>query len=162
MTTRELNQDFQAPFFPAVKYLSQNVDPETSELVCLRASALNGCPICTTTHRRNSRQIGFSEEKILAVEHWPEHKDEFSDKELAVLELTDAVTKLPEHEHSVSDELWSRVVEHYGEDGTRNILVGINAINVFNRFGIAVQMDHTAVDGANDFDKDLSNWPAQA
>ncbi|QYH20252.1 carboxymuconolactone decarboxylase family protein [Corynebacterium aquatimens] len=152
MTTRELNNDFQAPFFPAVKYLSQNVDPETSELVCLRASALNGCKICTATHRRNSRQIGFSEEKILAVESWPEHKDQFTDKELAVLELTDAVTKLPERENSVSDELWNRVVEHYGEDGTRNILVGINTINVFNRFGIAAQLDPTTVEGATDFD----------
>lgn len=162
MTSRELAQDFQAPFFPAVKYLSKNVDPETSELVCVRASALNGCEVCTTTHRGKAREAGFSEEKILAIESWPAHKDQFNDKELAVLELTDALTTLPEREGSVSDELWARVEEHYGPEGARNIVVGINTINVFNRFGIAAQMDPNSVKGATEFDLDFSNWPPEA
>lgn len=106
--------------------MSQHVDAETSELVCVRASALNGCEVCTTTHRGKAREAGFSEEKILAIESWPAYKDHFNDKELAVLELTDALTKLPEREDSVSDELWARVEEHYGAETARNIVVGID------------------------------------
>ena len=162
MSTRDFAQDFQAQFFPAVKYLSQTVDAETSELVSVRASALNGCEVCATTHRKKAREAGFDNEKILAIESWPAYQDQFSEKELAVLELTDALTKLPEREHSVSDELWARVEEHFGADGARNIVVSINAINVFNRFGIAAQMDPTKVKDATEFDLDFSNWPPEA
>ena len=152
MTARDLSPEYQAPFYPAVQHLEKALVPQIAEYAFLRASALNGCRVCTTTHRRDSRAVGFSEEKITAIENWTEHKDQFDDKETALLEFTDAVTTLDGGSAAVSDELWARMEEHYGAEGTRNILVAIITINVFNRFGIAAQMDPTKVEDASEFD----------
>ena len=147
-----MSPEYQAPFYPAVQHVEKALEPETAEHVFLRASALNGCRVCTTTHRRNSRAAGFSEEKITAIENWTDHKDQFDDKETALLEFTDAVTKLEGREEAVSDKLWARMEEHYGAEGTRNVLVAIITINVYNRFGIAAQMDPASVKDASEFD----------
>lgn len=152
MTARDLSPEYQAPFYPAVQYLEKALDPQIAEYAFLRASALNGCRVCTTTHRRNSRGVGFSEDKITAIENWTEHKDQFDEKETALLEFTDAVTTLEGRENAVSDQLWARMEEHYGAEGTRNLLVAIITINVYNRFGIAAQMDPTKVKDASEFD----------
>lgn len=152
MTTRDLSPEYQAPFYPAVQYLESALEPEIAEYAFLRASALNGCRVCTATHRRNSRGLGFPEAKITAIEHWTEHRAEFEDKEIALLEFTDAVTTLEGREAAVPDELWARMEDHYGKEGTRNLLVAIITINVFNRFGIAAQMDPAKVEGASEFD----------
>lgn len=49
------------------------------------------------------------EPEITAIEHWTEHRAEFEDKEIALLEFTDAVTTLEGREAAVPDELWARM-----------------------------------------------------
>ncbi|WJY67337.1 carboxymuconolactone decarboxylase family protein [Corynebacterium auris] len=140
---------------PMVKYSSQNTPEQYRHLVSLRASVLNDCRACITTHRRDARDDGWSHERILRTEDWTNHTDAFDDSETAALRLTDAVTHI-DGEASVPDELWDRTVELFGEDGAHNLLVSILAINTFNRLSITTRTDPHSIKGTTDFDLDYS------
>lgn len=136
---------------PMVKYSSHNTDEKYRHLISLRASVLNDCRACITTHRRDARQDGWSEQRILRAEDWTNHASRFDDRETAALRLTDAVTHI-DGEESVPDELWERTVELFGVDGAHDLLVSILAINTFNRLSITTRTDPHSIKGTTDFD----------
>ncbi|MET3945055.1 carboxymuconolactone decarboxylase family protein [Corynebacterium mucifaciens] len=103
--------------------------------------------------RKQMRGDGMDQQRILAAEDWTNHDAEFTDDERAVLALTDAVTHIDGYA-SVPDDLWNAAVEHFGEDGTHNLLVSICAINTFNRVSIATRTDPEQVKGPTEFDLD--------
>src|SRR6266571_6962497 len=76
------------------------------DLVNIRASILNGCAFCLDMHVKEAKMHGERELRIYHIPIWRE-STLFSDKERAVLEWTEAVTKLSEH--GVSDEVYDRV-----------------------------------------------------
>ena len=136
---------------PMVKHSSQNTPTRYRHLVALRASVINDCRACITTHRRDARQDGFSEEEILRAEDWTNHKDSFNKEEAIVLEFTDAITHIDGYE-SVPDELWNEAVELFDVEDTHNLLISILAINAYNRISIATRTDPSRIKGASDFD----------
>ena len=138
---------------PMVKHSKHTVPAELGHFIALRASVLNDCKACIATHRRDARADGMDQQRILAAEDWTNHESEFTDNERAVLALTDAVTHIDGYA-SVPDELWNAAVEHFGEDGTHNVLVSICAINTFNRVSIATRTDPEQVKGTTEFDLD--------
>ncbi|OFP34726.1 carboxymuconolactone decarboxylase family protein [Corynebacterium sp. HMSC071B10] len=140
-----------APMLGLETYVRARVDKRYSHLVQLRASALNQCVYCLAMHRRDAKKDGWSEEKISSTERWTDYKEQFSDEECAVLELTDAVTQI-HGEESVPDELWDRVERLHGEKGARNLLMAIVAINAWNRIGITTRLDPRSLSGVDDFD----------
>ena len=71
---------------------------------------------------------------MFAVSAWRE-SNLFDERERAVLELTDAVTRLGEH--GVPEEVLSAVVTHLGERGAADVVLAIATINVWNRVAIA-------------------------
>lgn len=154
----QMRGDALRSLLPAVKYSSRHTPSDYRHLVSLRASVLNDCRACVTTHRRDARHDGWSEKRILRAEDWTNYADSYGAEEAVVLELTDAVTHIDGYE-SVPDELWNRAVALHGTEGTHDLLVSILAINSFNRLSIATRTDPQSVKGATEFDL---NYTARA
>src|SRR5437868_12377854 len=69
------------------------LDPKLVELVCMRASQINGCSVCVDGHWRIARKAGETDERMFAVAAWRE-SPHFTEAERAALALTEAVTRL--------------------------------------------------------------------
>lgn len=116
------------------KYVKANVDHGLLELLKLRASMVNGCAYCVDMHSTDALAAGEHVRRLFAVSAWRE-SNLFDERERAVLELTDAVTRLGEH--GVPEEVLSAVVTHLGERGAADVVLAIATINVWNRVAIA-------------------------
>lgn len=140
-----------APMMGLEGYVRARVEKDYAHLVQLRVSALNGCVYCLAMHRRDARKDGWSKDRVSHAEDWTNYRGQFSDHEVAALELTDAVTRIS-GEDSVPDELWDRVEDLHGEKGARNLLMAIVTINAWNRIGITTRLDPRSLSGVDDFD----------
>jgi AhpD family alkylhydroperoxidase len=113
--------------------------PETTKfLVHLRASQINGCSFCAEMHSRELEEAGEDARRIWTVAAWRE-APYFSAAERAALELTEALTRIADRPDPVSDEVWEQVAEHYDEPALAALLIEIAAINVWNRFNVAIR-----------------------
>ena len=108
------------------------------ELVCLRASQINGCSVCVGMHGGALRKAGESDDRLFSVAAWRD-TPYFTDAERAALALTEAVTRLNDREGPVPDEVWNEAAKHYDEKALAALLVSIAGINVWNRLNAAVR-----------------------
>ncbi len=108
------------------------VPPLTIELVCLRASQINGCAVCLAGHLRSLRELGETDERLATVAAWRE-APWFTDAERAALGLTEAATRLADHPGAVSDDLWAEAARHYDQVALGALVLAIANINVWNR-----------------------------
>lgn len=104
------------------------------DLVNIRASQLNGCAFCLDMHCKEARIHGEQELRLYHLAIWRE-SNLFSDTERAVLEWTEAVTKLSEH--GVSDEIYNRVRAQLSETQITEVTYAIGIINMWNRLNIS-------------------------
>lgn len=109
--------------------------PAMLELVKLRASQINGCSFCVDLHTRALQQIGEAEQRIHLVSAWRE-TTLFDDAERAALALTEAATRLSNHEDPVPDEIWNQAAEHYDKQTLGALVVAIAVINAWNRINV--------------------------
>ncbi|CAM4394589.1 AhpD family alkylhydroperoxidase [Paenibacillus endophyticus] len=107
------------------------------ELIKIRASQINGCAYCMAMHTRDSRKMGETEQRIYLLSAWRE-APVYTDKERAVLELTEAVTRISEQ--GVPQELYESVRAHVDEAEFVTIIMAINTINAWNRIAISTGM----------------------
>ncbi|WJH35650.1 carboxymuconolactone decarboxylase family protein [Paenibacillus sp. CC-CFT747] len=116
---------------------STGLDPILYELIKIRASQLNGCSFCLDMHTKDIRRMGESEQRVNLLSVWRE-VPLFTDKEKAVLELTEAVTRIGDG--GVSDALYAKVREHFSETEFIALIMAINTINCWNRIAISFGM----------------------
>ena len=114
-------------------------DPVLYELVKLRASIVNGCGFCVDMHSTAALAAGESSRRLFGVAAWREAESLFTDKELAALALTDAVTRLGDD--GVPDDVWDRAAAHFDKAELAELLIAIATINVWNRLAIATKQD---------------------
>ncbi|CAM5785790.1 carboxymuconolactone decarboxylase family protein [Castellaniella caeni] len=108
-------------------------------LVKFRASQINGCAYCLDMHGRECRAAGVDQRKIDVLGGWHEAPALYTEREQAALALTEEVTRISEH--GVSDATWQRVQAAFSEKETVQLLMGISAINVWNRLAITAHLD---------------------
>ncbi|WP_456756311.1 MULTISPECIES: carboxymuconolactone decarboxylase family protein [unclassified Bradyrhizobium] len=108
------------------------------ELVHLRASQINGCSVCVDMHPKLARRAGETDERLFAVGAWRD-APYFTDAERAALALTEAVTRLSDREDPVTDAVWDEAAKHFDEQQLASLVLGIAAINVWNRLNVAVR-----------------------
>ena len=82
-------------------------------------------------------KAGASDEKIGALANYRE-SELFSEAERVALELADAATALP---HDVSDELFSRVRQHYSDPEIVELTYIIAMENFRSRFNRALRIE---------------------
>ncbi len=126
----------------ALQALSESTKPALPEkllqLVHLRASQINGCSVCVDMHPKLARRAGETDERLFAVGAWRD-APYFTDAERAALALTEAVTRLSDREDPVTDAVWDEAARHFNEPQLASLVLGIAAINVWNRLNVAVR-----------------------
>ena len=114
------------------------MDPILVELVCLRASQINGCSVCVDGHPRVARKLGETDERLFAVVGVA-GAPYFTDAERAALALTEAVTRLADREDPVPDHIWAAAAAHYDDKQLAGLVLAIANINVWNRLNAATR-----------------------
>ncbi|WP_217212256.1 carboxymuconolactone decarboxylase family protein [Streptomyces sp. AC550_RSS872] len=112
----------------------RGLDPVLRELVKIRASQLNHCAFCLDMHTKDALAAGESVERIVQLSAWEESRHFYTEKELAALELTEAVTVLTDG--FVPDEVYERAAAHFEEAELAQLIAAITVINAWNRFGV--------------------------
>lgn len=116
---------------------SSGLDVRLYEIIKIRASQINGCAFCLDMHTRDLRNMGETEQRIYLLSAWREAPF-YSDKERAVLELTEAVTRISEQ--GVPQDVYERVRAHFDEGEYVTLIMAINTINAWNRLAISTGM----------------------
>ncbi|MFV2121982.1 carboxymuconolactone decarboxylase family protein [Streptomyces sp. Act-28] len=113
---------------------NQGLDPVLVELVKIRASQLNHCAFCLDMHHKDALAAGESVGRIVQLSAWRESRHFYTEKELAALELTEAITLLTEG--FVPDEVYERAAEHFDEVELSHLIASIIVINSWNRIAV--------------------------
>jgi AhpD family alkylhydroperoxidase len=115
---------------------SQAALPETTiNLVCLRASQINGCAVCLDMHARAARKAGETDERLATLAAWRD-TPYFTEPERAALALAEAATRLADRPDPVPDEIWDEAARHYSEPALAALVTHIAAINTWNRLNV--------------------------
>ena len=115
---------------------ASSIDPILKELIKIRASQLNGCAFCLNMHTKDARKIGETEQRLYALNAWREAPF-FTDKERAVLALTEAVTLIADE--GVPDDVYAEVRKHFSEIETAALIMAAVTINAWNRIAVSTR-----------------------
>ncbi|MFJ5261341.1 carboxymuconolactone decarboxylase family protein [Streptomyces sp. NPDC088387] len=116
----------------------KGLDPKVYELVKIRASQVNHCAFCIDMHTKDALAAGESVERIVQLNAWEESRHFYTEKELAALELTEAITVLTDG--FVPDEVYDRAAKLFEEAELAQLIAAITVINAWNRFGVSTRM----------------------
>ncbi|MBS1861104.1 MAG: carboxymuconolactone decarboxylase family protein [Actinobacteria bacterium] len=115
-----------------------DLDPTIAHLVEMRASQINGCAFCLDMHWKDARAAGEDEARLYLLDAWRENP-EYSDRERAALELTEAVTRL--EPGGVPDAIWDAAAAQFSRAELAGLLCKIAAINAWNRLQITTKAE---------------------
>lgn len=116
------------------KYLSgSGLDKKLFRLIKIRASQINGCAYCINMHVRDAQKIGETSQRLFLLDVWRE-TDLFSEKERAVLALTEAITLITNGH--VQDEIYNEAASKMTEQELAAVIMSIVTINAWNRIAI--------------------------
>ncbi|MFE7480101.1 carboxymuconolactone decarboxylase family protein [Streptomyces sp. NPDC057552] len=115
----------------------KGLDPLLLELVKIRASQLNKCAFCLDMHSKDALAAGESAERIVQLSAWDESRHFYTEKEIAAIELTEAITVLTDG--FVPDEVYARAAAHFEKAELAQLIAAITVINAWNRFGVTTR-----------------------
>ncbi|MFF5987985.1 carboxymuconolactone decarboxylase family protein [Prauserella flavalba] len=110
------------------------LDQRLIELVKIRASQLNGCAFCVDMHSRDARKAGETERRLFLLSTWRE-TELYTDQERAALALTEAMTRLPQHQ-DVPDDVYEQAKAVFTEEQYVAVAWAATVINALNRLGV--------------------------
>jgi AhpD family alkylhydroperoxidase len=114
------------------------VEPRMLNLVKIRASQLNHCAFCLDMHSKEALATGETAERIIQLDAWSESQHFYTRREIAALELTEAITVLTNG--FVPDEVFARAADVFDETELARLIAAITVINAWNRFGVSTRM----------------------
>ncbi len=122
--------------FGLEKYLaSSTVDADLQEIIRIRSSVINGCQFCLSMHSETAKKLGVSDIKIGAIADW-QHSDLFSDKERAVLSMTDSVTNISAN--GLPEDVYQKTATFFDENEMAQLIMLMAVINAWNRMGVSM------------------------
>ena len=117
---------------------NSSISPLHKELIKIRASQINGCSYCVNSHTNDARKIGETDQRMLLINVWREAGDNFSEEEKLLFEMTEEITLI--HQHGLSDRLYEKALQLFGELKTAEIIMVIITVNAWNRIGVGLSM----------------------
>lgn len=135
---REARPEFYRAAVALDAAAAKGLDPALVELVKLRASQINHCAFCIDMHSKDALAAGEDVERLLLLGAWEESRHFYTEKELAAIELTEAVTVLTDG--FVPDAVYERAAAHFEEKELAQVIALIAAINVWNRIGVTTRL----------------------
>lgn len=118
--------------------VQSGLEENLRELISIRASEINGCAWCLDFHTKRTRHNGETEQRIYLLSGWRD-APVYSPRERAALEWTEALTLIAGH--SVPDDLYQRVRDHFSETELANLTIAVGLINMWNRINVAFHTD---------------------
>ncbi len=115
------------------------LDKATIELMFMRVSQINGCAYCLDMHGKALRESGFSHAKLDTLAGW-RVSHEFSERERAALEWTEALTLLPQSR--AADEFYDPLKSHFSDVEIVQLTMLIGVINTWNRLAVGFRSVH--------------------
>lgn len=115
----------------------QGVEPALVELVKIRASQINHCAFCIDMHTKDALAHGESVDRIVQLSAWSESRRFYTAKEVAALELTEAITVLTDG--FVPDEVYARAANQFDKTELAHLIGVITVINAFNRVSVTAR-----------------------
>jgi AhpD family alkylhydroperoxidase len=115
----------------------KGVDPVILELVKIRASQINHCALCVDMHSKDALAAGESVERIIQLSAWEESQHFYTAREVAAIELTEAITVLTDG--FVPDDVYERAAALFEEQELTQLIAAITVINAWNRFGVTTR-----------------------
>ncbi|MFD7862653.1 carboxymuconolactone decarboxylase family protein [Streptomyces sp. NPDC057682] len=116
----------------------RGIDPVLGELVKIRCSQLNHCAFCLDMHTKDALAAGESIERIVQLSAWEESRHFYTPREIAAIELAEAVTVLTDG--FVPDEVYEKAAKHFDEAELAHLIGAIVTINAWNRFAVSTRM----------------------
>ncbi|MEU8621662.1 carboxymuconolactone decarboxylase family protein [Streptomyces sp. NPDC048623] len=117
---------------------SRHVEPKLYELIKIRASQINNCAFCLDMHTKDALAAGEDVQRIVQLSAWRESRHFYTERELAALALTEAVTVLTDG--FVPDEVYAEAARHFDETELAHVIGAIVAINSWNRIAVTTRM----------------------
>ncbi len=129
-------KDLPAGLYPALLQVEafvrqSGLDHPLLELIRFRVSQINGCAYCLDMHWKDAVAAGEDPQRLYSISAWRETPF-YTAKEQAALELAEQLTDLS-GSHGISDELYSRLSEHFSPAELASLAVAITQINTWNR-----------------------------
>jgi AhpD family alkylhydroperoxidase len=115
----------------------EGLEAPLKELVRVRASQLNGCVYCISSHSRDARTGGETEQRLYALPGWDEAPF-YTDRERAALALTDAMTLLSQTR--VPDDVYEHAAGQFDQTELAQLIALILTINAWNRIGVTTRL----------------------
>jgi AhpD family alkylhydroperoxidase len=111
-----------------------SLDRQLINLICLRASQINGCAFCLDMHWKDLRAEGESEQRLYGLDAWRE-SPYYSERERAALAWTDAVTLVADTH--VPDSVYNMARAQFNDRELADLTLAVVAINAWNRICIS-------------------------
>lgn len=124
---------------------SSSLGATLTDLVNIRASQLNGCAFCLDMHMKEAKIHGERELRLYHISIW-EESPLFSERERALLKITEAVTK--DIHGALSPDLYKMAREHFSEVEMTELTFAIGIINLWNRMNMVAQTPPGSMDAA--------------
>ena len=87
---------------------------------------------------KDARKLGETEQRIYLLSVWREAPNIFNDEEQLLLEMTEEITLI--HNHGLSDHLYEKAINIWGEERTAQVIMAIININSWNRIGVGLNL----------------------
>ena len=111
----------------------------TKELIILKATHRNDCQYCVVQHETLSKRLGISEEKIADIgDDRYGTSPHFTDAEKALMDLT---VQIGIDANRVSNDLWSRLHQHFTEPQIVEAVFTITVYIAVSKFGDALGVE---------------------
>lgn len=141
MSKRKLLRDADPKAFQAMmafeQYLAQaSLSKIHAELIKIRVSQINGCAYCIDKHIKDALLAGEDSRRIHLLSVWRDTTF-FSEEEQAILALAEEMTLIAGK--GVSDATYDRAIDLLGQQYTTEVMMGIIAMNAWNRVGITTE-----------------------
>lgn len=109
------------------------LDKKLFELIKTRASQINGCAYCINMHVRDAMKEGETAQRLFLLDAWRE-TDLFTEKERAVLALTESMTLIADNH--VPDAVYEAAKKQLSDQEMAAVIMAVVAINAWNRIAI--------------------------
>ena len=106
------------------------LDLQLLELMRLRVAQINKCAYCIDMHYKELKDTGETELRMSTISVWNETSF-FTEKEKAVLQFTEALTKI--NEKDISNEIFNSLTKFFDTEEICNLTFAISQLNTWTR-----------------------------
>lgn len=110
--------------------INSTIDRNLLEIIRLRTSQINGCAYCVDMHYKELKYAGETELRLSSLCVW-EETPYYSEKERAVLHLTDILTALAPQ--PISDKTYAPLSYYFSKEEICFLTLAISQSNTWNR-----------------------------